>query len=147
MYQKKYTKQLSKQLPQIEYRYLLTNHCILINPRLKKKEVAEEIFCSNLDIKYFYHDDKLLYFVGKKGTGDLKYSIDKACLVREVCAVNGKIEFEEIMKLMKVDFVRNGQYTVLPFPFKYLKEYERLLNDSMITGTCDGVSFDEEIVL
>ncbi len=107
--------------------FLYLNYGILINPRLKKGDVVEEIFSSNLDIKYFYQNNKLLYFVGKRSKGDLKQSIDKACIVREVSALNGDVEFEEIMKLMKVDFVRNGQFTVLPFPFKYLREYERIM--------------------
>ena len=36
---------------------------------------------------------------------------------------NGKIRFLELLPLMKVFFVRHGQLTVLPFPFKYLREY------------------------
>ena len=33
--------------------------------------------------------------------------------------------FEKLLKLMAVTFVRNGQLTVVPFPFKYLLEFAR----------------------
>ena len=31
--------------------------------------------------------------------------------------------FSQLLPLMDVTFVRNGQLTVIPFPFKYLREY------------------------
>jgi len=37
-----------------------------------------------------------------------------------------EIAFEDQFPLMAVDFVRNGQYTVVPFPFKYLREYAKM---------------------
>lgn len=36
---------------------------------------------------------------------------------------NSALRFEELLPLMNVTFVRNGQLTVVPFPFKYLREY------------------------
>ena len=36
------------------------------------------------------------------------------------------MEFSELLPLMAVDFVRNKQYTVLPFPFKYLREWKTI---------------------
>ena len=33
-----------------------------------------------------------------------------------------EIEFDNVAKLLTVEFVKTGQYTVVPFPFKYLNE-------------------------
>lgn len=104
--------------------YLYQTRGILLHPTPKVKEIKEEYFGSLMDIKYFYNYDKLYYFVGTKSTS-LNLSLHNACLIREVVATGGEIFFEQLMKLLAVEFVRNGQYTVLPFPFKYLNEYIR----------------------
>lgn len=102
--------------------YLYQTRGILLHPTPKVKEIKEEYFGSLMDIKYFYNYDKLYYFVGTKSTS-LNLSLHNACLIREVASTGGEIFFEQLMKLLAVEFVRNGQYTVLPFPFKYLNEY------------------------
>ena len=33
------------------------------------------------------------------------------------------VKFEKMLPMMNVSFVHNGQLTVIPFPFKYLREY------------------------
>jgi hypothetical protein len=43
--------------------------------------------------------------------------------MRKVISLGEELEYEEALPLMAVEFVRNNQYTVLPFPFKYLREY------------------------
>ncbi|OQA46518.1 MAG: hypothetical protein BWY47_01707 [Bacteroidetes bacterium ADurb.Bin302] len=55
----------------------------------------------------------------------LQSSVHNACIVRKVIA-DGEIEFEKFLQLLAVDFVRNNQHTVLPFPFKYLREYNEM---------------------
>ncbi|MBR5874740.1 MAG: hypothetical protein IKY90_08420 [Oscillospiraceae bacterium] len=109
--------------------YLYQTRGILLHPTPKVKEIKEEYFGSLMDIKYFYNYDKLYYFVGTKSTS-LNLSLHNACLIREVVSIGGEIFFEQLMKLLAVEFVRNGQYTVLPFPFKYLNEYIRQKNQS-----------------
>ena len=61
------------------------------------------------------------YYVGP-AKSNLKLSIHNASIVRQVQAEE-EVEFQELLPLMAVDFVRIGFYTVLPFPFKYLREY------------------------
>ena len=39
---------------------------------------------------------------------------------------SAEIAFDELLPLMDVEFVRNDQLTVIPFPFKYLREYQKL---------------------
>ena len=102
-------------------RYIYQNTGVLINPEVKNKDYREENFDAVLDIKYFYNKDKLYYFVGTTAKS-LQGSLHNACLIREVATTGDKIDFDELMQLMAVEFVRNGQYTVVPFPFKYLNE-------------------------
>lgn len=102
-------------------KYIYQNTGILINPELRKEENRDDYFAAVLDIKYFYNKNKLCYFVGTTKQ-NLERSLHNACHIREVVATGDKIEFEQLMQLLQVEFVRNGQYTVVPFPFKYLNE-------------------------
>ena len=79
-----------------------------------------------LDIKYEYNDNDyddghtFMYYVGAKSK---RISYPNACCMRKVVSFGDEIEYEELLPLMAVEFVRNNQYTVLPFPYKYLREY------------------------
>ncbi|MGL4760611.1 MAG: hypothetical protein ACRCWG_04055 [Sarcina sp.] len=84
-----------------------------------EKSNKEKLFKSILGIKYFEKYGKLYYFVGAKDKG-INQKVPRGCLIREV--VGRKEEFEEIVKLLEVEFVKNGQYTVVPFIYKYLNE-------------------------
>lgn len=105
-------------------RYLVQNTGILLHPTPTAKGVVDEYFAAVLDIKYFEKDNKYYYFVGT-AEKMLQQSIHNACLLREVISIGKKINMQELLKLMAVEFVRNGQYTVLPFPFKYLSEIKK----------------------
>lgn len=105
-------------------RYLAQNTGILLHPTPTAKGVVDEYFAAVLDIKYFVKDDKYYYFVGT-AEKMLQQSIHNACLLREVISLGKKIDMQELLKLMAVEFVRSGQYTVLPFPFKYLSEIKK----------------------
>ena len=100
--------------------HLYNDTGILINAELKSAENRDEYFSPILDIKYFNYKNKLYYFVGVE-PGDLKQSLNNACRIRCVEAYEN-IEFEEVSRLLRVEFVRNGLNTVVPFPFKYLNE-------------------------
>lgn len=79
-----------------------------------------------LNIKYEYNDNDyddghtFVYYVGAKSK---RTSYPNACCMRKVVSLGDEIEYEELLPLMVVEFVRNNQYTVLPFPYKYLMEY------------------------
>lgn len=79
-----------------------------------------------LNIKYEYNDNDyddghtFVYYVGAKSK---RTSYPNACCMRKVVSLGDEIEYEELLPLMVVEFVRNNQYTVLPFPYKYLREY------------------------
>lgn len=90
----------------------------------KKKESMDDLFNASLNIKYFgANESEAHYFVGDR-QGAIQFSINNACHLRKIVAINGsKLVFKEVLPTMDVDFVRTGQSTVLPFPFKYIREY------------------------
>lgn len=66
------------------------------------------------------------YFIGANMS--LKQTIHRSALLRRLHPLQGNDEtvmslFPRLEKLMSVEFVRSGQYTVVPFPVKYLREY------------------------
>lgn len=54
------------------------------------------------------------YPLGSKEVLGYKMAVD---------ACGGIYNFEKLLPLMNVTFVHNGQLTIVPFPFKYLREY------------------------
>lgn len=120
-------------------RYLHENYDIWISAEMKSSQVGGQFELENvIGIKYFYEENtdgkgirSFNYYAGTPGR-ELKQSVRNACVVRQVLA-EGNIEFEELLPLMAVDFVRVGMYTVLPFPFKYLNEYRRSMEDELGT--------------
>ncbi|MBS6041769.1 MAG: hypothetical protein KIA08_03650 [Clostridium baratii] len=93
---------------------------ILINPELKTGDRKFELFGPMSGIKYYNKDNDVYYFVGVKPK-NIKQSFRNACAIRKVVADETN-EFESIVNLLEVEFVKNGQYTVVPFPFKYINE-------------------------
>lgn len=83
----------------------------------------EEFYSGCMNIKMFEDCGKTYYCVGRKDKNPL-LSIPRAVNIREIQSYDGApILFEKLLPLMSVEFVRNGQLTVLPFPFKYLREW------------------------
>lgn len=93
----------------------------------KHKESLDSLFDSSLNIKYFSESDREAhYFVGERRES-VQYSFKNACVIRKIVAAeDSDLVFDEVLPTMNVDFVRTGQSTVLPFPFKYLREYLKI---------------------
>lgn len=104
-------------------RYVFENTGIMLYAYLRGEEERREYLSGNIDINYFDYDDThAKYSVGEIGNG-MKYTIERASVVREIQAVEGsKLIFKKVLPLMGVEFVRYGMLTVVPFPFKYLRE-------------------------
>jgi hypothetical protein len=106
--------------------FLLEEHGIRLTFG-KSREDLEQLFAGQLDIKYYGETDTdALYFVGS-ATNSVKFSFKSACHIRRVKALRGQLVFRELLPTMNVDFVRTGQSTVLPFPFKYLREFTQFV--------------------
>lgn len=91
---------------------------------LRGEESRNDYMSGTLDINYIQMSDEVARFcVGEIGSG-MKYTMERASVIREVQAVeNSSLIFKDILPLMGVEFVRYGMLTVMPFPFKYLREY------------------------
>jgi len=86
-----------------------------------------EILDSQLDIHHYIENGKQFYFVGIKGSG-IQQQISRASVIRQIKKVNkSEFIFEKLLPLMNVDFVKNGDLTVIPFPLKYLREWIKVL--------------------
>lgn len=95
--------------------------------KLCGKERREALLSSCLDIKMYEESDAKNYFVGTIGEG-MRWNIHRAANISKVEGYNdAPIIFEKLLPLMNVTFVHNGQLTVVPFPFKYLREYIKQL--------------------
>lgn len=104
---------------------------IALFDHLRGKIERDMLLSSETDIKYFELNNKQYYFVGYTGKG-MRNKLTTSCCIREISALdNGEIFFKELLPLMDVPFVKYGQLTVKPFPFKYLREYikqQKILN-------------------
>ena len=90
---------------------------------LRGKEQRELYFSGVIDINYIsLNNSEGLYCVGEVGNG-MKNNLERASVIRKIEAPkDSKLFFQELLPLMGVEFVRYGMLTVVPFPFKYLRE-------------------------
>ena len=104
-------------------RWLHTEHDLWIYSELKSADSGMEL--GNLSgIRYYpseYYGQDLYYYVGSKTTA--KDKVSRGCPIRQVRAESELPSPDLLFSMMAVDFVRNGQYTVVPFPIKYLREH------------------------
>lgn len=96
------------------------------NNMLRSKEKRDELLSASLDIKYFEENGAPYYFVGLIGRG-MKYAVHNAANIRSIQPHgNAPLFFKQLLPLMNVNFVKNEQLTIVPFPFKYLREWVAL---------------------
>ena len=100
------------------------------NTSLRNKEKREELLTSVTDIHKFEQDNNIYYFVGAIGNG-MNHKLHTAANIRKIETWEDSPNlFGKLLPLMNVKFVRNEQLTVIPFPFKYLREYIRTINSN-----------------
>ena len=109
------------------------NPQFLLHARPKAGDNMFENFNSLLGLKIAKINGIYEYFVGKKKEA-LKFSLPSSCIIRSVSPwINGELKMnndvflDEFAHMLTVEFVRNGQYTVIPFPMKYLREYQHFI--------------------
>lgn len=96
---------------------------VLLGSGMKQNKTKEQLFAGTLDIRLFTQGNAQYYYSGPCGQS-LQQSLARACCIRKVTATGGQPHFAEYLPLMEVDFVRASAWTVLPFPFKYLREWK-----------------------
>ena len=93
------------------------------NTKIKGKEKRTELYEAITDIKSFIQDDGNYYYVGVIGDG-MQSAVATSSHIRKYEVLSGNPDLNLFLELMDNQFVRNGQLTVLPFPFKYLNEID-----------------------
>lgn len=105
---------------------LLEEKGIILRNFLRGKEKKYELFSSNIDIVHRANSEGVEYFVGDKSKG-IKASFNSYCNIRKALPIEGSpVLFNELIETMNVDFVKHEGLTVLPFPFKYIREYLKI---------------------
>jgi len=98
--------------------------------KIRSNEYLNSYFNACTNIKMFKDNGKSYYCVGIKKK-NFPTNIPRATNIREIQAYDGApVLFEKLLPLMSVEFVRNGQLTVVPFPFKYLREWVEMNKES-----------------
>lgn len=97
----------------------------LIASRIKERTNRESILGGTLDIRHFHVGSAQYYYSGYFGQS-LKWSLPHACRIRKITSTGAMLNFEKYLPLLEVDFVRTNAWTVIPFPFKYLREWTAL---------------------
>ena len=99
---------------------------------VRNKTARDELMSGILDIKMFEQDGGTYYFVGTIGDG-MKVNVANAVNIRKIEPVdNAPMFFEQLLPLMNTVFVNNQRLTVVPFPFKYLREWATLNSLSIL---------------
>lgn len=97
----------------------------------KGKETIEDLFASKTNIYYQdLNSTEAFYFVGVVPQ-QIQTNFQNATNIRKIKAVKNlrlqqsQLVFDKLLQTMAVDFVKQGSLTVLPFPFKYLREIQK----------------------
>ncbi|WP_195279161.1 hypothetical protein [Clostridium sp. J1101437_171009_A5] len=104
-------------------RFIFEETGVLIGNALKSARNKEALFGGVLGIRHFCKDGAQYYYSGYLGKS-LNRSFPHACKIRKVCSTGQTLEFQAYLPLLEVDFIRANGWTVIPFPFKYLREWK-----------------------
>lgn len=92
---------------------------------LRSEDHKWKIFGPCLDIHSYLKNDAVYYYSGVL-SNNMVATLANAVRIRQVKAVgDSPLIFDRIMPLLNAYFVRFGQLTVWPYPFKYLDEHIR----------------------
>jgi len=80
------------------------------------------------EINYYMKDSKLFYSAGYPEIKDINRSVARALRIKNVSNFE-EAYMDDYFKLLDVSFVRHKQSTVVPFPFKYLREFVKAQKD------------------
>ena len=103
-------------------RFIFEESGVLIGNALKSARNKEALFGGVLGIRHFCKDDAQYYYSGYLGKS-INRSFPHACRIRKVCPTGQTLQFQRCHPLLEVDFIRANGWTVIPFPFKYLREW------------------------
>ncbi len=88
----------------------------------RSKEFKDNYLAGIVDVSMYHFDNCSFYSVGNIGYG-MQSGIAKANRLYKAEVIEGHDVLKDFMSLMAVTFVRYNEFTVMPYPFKYLREY------------------------
>ena len=104
-------------------KFMLPNEDIMNADSLSRsKEFKDAYLVGVVDACMYHFDNCSFYSVGNIGYG-MQSAIAKANRLYKAEVIEGNDVLKDIMNLMAVTFVRYNEFTVIPYPFKYLREY------------------------
>ena len=89
--------------------------------RFLPRGLQKEAFAGLIGITYKKKDFYTVYHVGTP-SGNLTETIGSNSPYRKIIPVQGEIDILDIVPLMEFYFVKNKNFTVLPYPIKYARE-------------------------
>ena len=90
---------------------------------MQKTRDNERAFMNGIfDIHYYEEYGKGYYSVGAPHAS-LQFSLSNGTLIYQVDVKRGKSIIVNVLETFSVSFVKLDGFTVLPYPFKYLREY------------------------
>lgn len=99
---------------------------MLIGNGIRQKKNFETYFGATLDIRWYQEKNSIFFFSGNKSES-LQTTFPHACRIRKLTACDDSdctALMQMLLPMLAVDFVVASGWTVLPFPFKYLREYK-----------------------
>ncbi len=115
-----------------------TNLFCLPNPAIFKldkvsrsKTSREQLLSGVVDINLISDRDTQFYNAGIIGHG-MNTAIPKANMLYRITIVKGINIIEPILETMAVMFVKYNNFTVLPYPIKYLREYIKIVESEKV---------------
>ena len=104
-------------------RFMLPNEDIMNVDKLSRsKEFKDTYLVGVVDACMYHFDNCSFYSVGNIGYG-MQSGIPKANRLYRAEVIEGYDVLNDFISLMAVTFVRYNEFTVVPYPFKYLREY------------------------
>lgn len=101
---------------EVKYTNFLNNICkIKVQGKMEGK-----IFKTAKGI--WFDKDNMQYFVGMRNGYDATKGQARSYQIRRIIELEGKFNEDSFFKLLDVEFVRYGQYTVFPYPFNLIKK-------------------------
>lgn len=94
---------------------------------IRGNEMRQLLFQAIIAVQGYLRGGEYYYYVGIKGEG-MQNRIPCAAPIRKIIYTGRqKPQYHKILSMMTVSFVRIDRMTVLPFPFKYLREYGEMV--------------------
>lgn len=100
---------------------------ILSEQVISRSKLARDKFLNGVvDINLYEANHRFYFNAGLKGSG-MNTALPKAPLLYNIEVLKGENFFEKLLLTLSVTFVKYKQFTVLPYPIKYLNEYIELV--------------------